>query len=108
MTEPNEGLRRHKLLPKPILDALPALYTLDGQGDAAVAQVKFFCPYNGWEWYATEYDPDDGTFFGLVKGDFTELGYFSFAEIANTVLGTGTPAIERDCHWAPRPLADCR
>ena len=54
---------------------LPKLYSQEEKGDEAVAYVKFFTPWSNWTWYATEFDGED-TFFGLVIGLETELGYF--------------------------------
>jgi hypothetical protein len=28
--------------------------------------AKFFHPFSSWTWYATEYDPEDKIFYGLV------------------------------------------
>lgn len=91
-----------KLLTKDIIKKLPPLYSQDGNPDAKV-QVKFFCPWSSWTWYATEYDGKD-TFFGLVKGHENELGYFSLAELQG-VRGPGGLKIERDRWFKPLPLA---
>ena len=96
-----------KLLTKKIEAALPPLYSQDGKGDEAIAHVKFFCPWNNWTWYATEYDPKTRTFFGLVIGFETELGYFSFDELQEIVGPVGL-RIERDLYWDPSTLAECR
>jgi hypothetical protein len=95
-----------KLLPKSVAAKLPALYSQDGKGEQAVAKVKFFDAYGSWSWYASEYDPEKGLFFGLVVGHEKELGYFSLAEL-ESVKFAGMPRIERDLHWIPRPLAEC-
>jgi hypothetical protein len=102
-----DARRGHKLVTKTLAAALPALYATDGQGDSAVAHVKFFSPFNGWEWYATEYDPTTGTFFGLVKGFDAELGYFTLAELASAAVN-GVPAVERDLYFDPTPLGRVR
>ena len=75
-------------------------------GEAAVAKVKFFDAYGSWSWYASEYDPEQGLFFGLVCGHEKELGYVSLAEL-ESVRFAGRQRIERDPHWKPRPLAEC-
>lgn len=64
-----------KMLTKASERSLPPLYAQDGKGYDAVAYVKFFTPDSNWTWYATEYDPSTGTFFGLVCGMETELGF---------------------------------
>lgn len=96
-----------KLLTKTIEKSLPALYSQDGKGDEALARVKFFCPWGGWTWYVTEYNPTDRLFFGLVVGHETELGYFSLDEL-EAVRGPAGLRIERDIHWRPRPLKECK
>ena len=115
----NQKRRGHELLPQELRGKLPKLYSTDGQGDKAIAQVKFFGA-NGWTWYATEFDGKD-TFFGLVVGDLTELGYFSLAELETTRIPepkeplpensfsmAGYPAIERDFYFKQRSLWELR
>ena len=99
--EPLEGLRRHKLLPKEIRAALPPLDSTDGgRFDDRLLVAKFFCPYNGWRWYAVEFDGSD-IFFGYVEGFEKEWGYFSFRELSETAIKGGVPAIERDLFFQP-------
>jgi hypothetical protein len=73
----------------------------------AVVVCKFFCPWNGWTWYATEFSPEDRTFFGLVVGFETELGSFSLDEL-EAVRGPMGLRIERDLHWAEKPVSAVR
>ena len=87
-----------KLLTKADLRRLPKLYEQDEKGMEAIAFVKFFSPYIGWTWFASEFDGED-TFFGLVVGNFTELGYFSLSELKS--LGW---RIERDRFFTPTIL----
>ena len=94
-----------KLLTKQIQNQLPELYAQDGQGMNAIAYVKFFTPWSNWTWYATEYDPETGMFFGLVDGLERELGYFSLNELAS-VRGPFGLKIERDLHFQPTRLAN--
>ncbi len=68
--------------------------------------AKFFTPDSNWTWYATEFDGED-TFFGLVSGFEEELGYFSLSEL-QSVTGPLGLHIERDIHWTPKPLSECR
>jgi hypothetical protein len=97
-----------KLLTKANLKALPEIgstspTTNSGQSGEAVAQVKFFTPWSNWTWYATEYDPFDRIFFGLVDGLEKELGYFSLDEL-ESVSGPWGLKIERDRHFEPTAL----
>jgi hypothetical protein len=96
-----------KLLTKANEKALPPLYSQDGKGEEAIAVVKFFTPWSNWTWFATEYDPEERLFFGLVVGLETELGYFSLDEL-QSVKGPAGLGIERDRYWNPRTLAECR
>ena len=89
-----------KLLPKELEAKLPPLYANDGKGDEAIALVKFFTPDSSWTWYATEYDPKERVFFGLVDGLEKELGYFSLDEL-ESVKGPLGLRIERDIYFEP-------
>lgn len=91
-----------KLLTKQIQNKLQPLYETEKDGWNAVAQVKFFSIANDWRWFATEFDGVD-TFFGLVQGFHTELGYFSLSEL-QSVKWMGVPAVERDLSFQPQPL----
>jgi hypothetical protein len=109
MREPNEGLRRHKLLTAEIENTIPALYTHENSKpeDVTIA-VKFFSPYSGWTWYATEgerREDGDFLFFGYVEGFEGELGYFTLNELA-TAKFRGVPAVERDCYYSGQTLAE--
>jgi hypothetical protein len=92
-----------KLMTKQIEAQLPKLYENDGQGYDAKAIVKFFTPDSNWTWYATEYDPEERMFFGLVDGFEKELGYFSLDELEQLRGPFGLP-VERDTWWKPTPL----
>lgn len=107
----NDRIRGMKLLPKEIRKILPPLYSQDGKGAAAVVYARFYTPDNAWCWWATEGEPilDEGGsevdfhFFGLVQGQFEELGYFSLKELEKARGPLGLP-IERDLHFTPTPL----
>ena len=108
MTEPNQGMRRHKLMTAEIRKRIPGLYTQEGETDPIV-QVKFFCPYSNWTWYATEFCPHDERFFGWVEGMENEWGYFMLQELAEATQYKNfrVPAIERDMHFTPCRLSEC-
>ena len=92
------------LLTKALRATLPKLYATEDQGTKALAQVKFFTPWSHWTWYATEFNGED-LFFGLVVGDYIELGYFSLSEL-QSVRGPYGLRIERDRHFQPIRLKD--
>ena len=101
--------RGHKFITAEILKALPKLYSQENVSDPMVV-AKWFSPYSNWRWYAIEFDGED-TFFGLVQGFETELGYFSKKELEETNFGHGrfeVPAVERDLSWTPKKLSEVR
>lgn len=93
-----------QLLTKALRESLPGLYSQEEMGLAALARVKFFMPDFHWTWFASEFDGQD-TFFGLVKGDCTELGYFSLSELQAMRGCLGMP-MERDLYFRPTPLQE--
>ncbi len=90
-----------KLLTKEIENQMPKLYSQEKDSDPMV-YVKFFCPWNEWKWFATEYE--DGEFFGFVVGDEPELGYFTLEEM-ESVTGPAGLKIERDIAFTPCRLS---
>lgn len=95
-----------ELLPREIAEKMPKLYEQESKGDEAIVYVKFFDPCSQWTWYATEFDGED-TFFGLVRGNETELGYFSLKELQG-YKGPMKVGIERDLWFRPRSLGELR
>jgi len=100
-----DGRRRHKFLTKAIENKLPPLYSTENDPDPMV-YVKWFHPYSTQEWYATEYDPKQGLFFGWVNSEFPELGYMSRQEMAEVEV-RGIP-LERDLYFEPKPLSEVK
>ena len=104
--ETQRAKRRHLLLTQEIRDTLSPLYDSEKHPEKeSVAMVKFFSPYSQWTWYAVEFDGED-TFWGLVDGFEMEYGYFSYSELEAVTVFGGVPAVERDCHWSPRPVKE--
>ena len=94
-----------KLMTKEILDKIPALYADENipLGEK-ICYVRFFHPFSSWKWFATEFDPATGIFFGWVDGSFPEWGNFSLEEMQGVkVRGLG---IERDMHFTPKPMKE--
>ena len=96
----------HEYLPPEVLARLPRLRATEGQADP-VAQVKYFTPDSSWTWYALEFDPDEGLFFGQVQGFVEEFGPFTLAELRATRGPLGLP-IERDLDFTPAPISRLR
>jgi hypothetical protein len=85
------------------LRGAPPIYSQDGEGKKATAYVRIFDPCGSWSWYITEFSPETGEAFGLVKGFETELGYFSLEELSE-VRGKMGIGLEIDVHFLPIPL----
>ena len=96
-----------KLLTKELEQRFSKIGSQDALDENAIVVAKFFTPSSNWTWYATEYDPESGNFFGLVDGFEVELGYFALAELESVVgpLGLG---IERDLYWTEMTIAEVR
>ena len=96
----------YDLIPEALAKSIPRLYATEKVSDPLV-HVKFFTPDSSWTWFVQEYDPDERLCFGLVIGHETEMGYFSLAELEAARGPMGLP-IERDLHFKPKPLSQCR
>jgi hypothetical protein len=91
------------LMTQAIKNKIPALYSGESipLGDK-ICHVRFFHPMCSWTWFATEFDPETGIFFGWVDGAFPEWGNFSLEEMKEVkVRGLG---IERDMYFSPKPM----
>ena len=86
-----------KLLTKEILNRFKKIGSQQNSDDPEIV-VKFFDPTSSWKWYATEYDPKNKIFFGLVHGHEKEWGSFSLEEL-ESVKGLFGLGIERDLHF---------
>lgn len=107
------------LLTKEIKDKLPALYSNETKTAAETMVVlKFFTPDANWTWYVSEGSPVDADgyfdtdkpkvdwlFFGLVDGQYPELGYFSLSELMSIRGSLGLP-VERDRYFDPISLEE--
>lgn len=98
-----------KLLTKELEKKLPRLYSTENTPlEEKTVIVKFFTPFSNWAWYATEYDPETHTFFGLIDGFEKEWGYFSLDEFEAINGQTPLPRIERDLYFKPTKVKDLR
>jgi hypothetical protein len=102
-----DRIRGHEFMPAAVLAALPPLYSQDGKGYDAVAQVRYFAG-GAAVWYLTEIDAATGEAFGWADmfGDSGELGYCSLEELGTTRGLRGMP-VELDCWFKPKPLRAC-
>ena len=72
--------------------------------------AKFFHPWFGGTWFATEYDPKTRCFFGFVTGvgrpEDDEWGYFSLDELEDLKIH-GCPT-ERDLYFGNPHISDVK
>ncbi len=94
-----------KLLTEEIKKILPPLGATAEQADP-IAYVKFFNPTGIGTWWASEFDPESGIFFGKADLGFPELGTFSLQEL-ESYKGPFGLGIERDIFFNPKPLSKC-
>lgn len=82
---------------------LPPLYATEEQPVLEkIAYACYFLPDSHWYWYPVEFDGTD-LFFGLVAGDYVELGYFALSEL-KSVRGAWKLPVERNLYWKPTRL----
>lgn len=103
---PGEEAGMQELIPKE-LAAVPPLYATEDEAEP-IARVKLFSCFNGWTWLVTEYDPESGEAYGLVKGFEEEWGYFSIREMEEVNRSKGFNVIERDFCFEPKPVSEAR
>lgn len=96
-----------KLMTKALEARFAKLGRQEAKGEEAIVVAKFFTPDSNWTYYATEYDPAERMFFGLVSGFEAELSYFSRDEIEKTVGPMGLH-IERDLYFRECTIAQVR
>ena len=96
----------YEFFPDALAAHMPKFYNREAPGEfrQAIAYTKFFTPDSNWTWYASEYDPTEEMFFGLVEGLETELGYFSLDELRKARGPLGLK-IERDMYFKETPLS---
>ena len=95
-----------ELITKELEARFPPLYAMEDKEPKEVKIIaKFFDLCSSWTWYATEYDPVERIFFGLVRGHEVEMGYFSLDEL-EAVKGRLGLGIERDLYFGDHTLAE--
>jgi hypothetical protein len=101
---------KNQMFPQEILDAMPALYSLDGKDSKDVkVHIKIFNPSGGGTWYLTEFDPESRIFFGLCNlGYGAELGNVSMDEILSVKCPPFGLGLERDLHCGEMTLQDAK
>ena len=89
-----------KLLTKAIINKMPKLYATENDHPKDVKiQVKFFGG-GSHSWYATEYDPKKGLFFGYSEANGEgKLGYFYLEELLKLKFPPFGLGIERDKYF---------
>jgi len=85
------------------LAKIPAFYS--GK-NTSIEEKKIYMHFfmGGCDWYATEYNPEEGNFFGfaILNGmyDMAEWGYFNYRELCE--LKMSFLEVDRDKFWKVR------
>jgi len=98
-----------KLLTKEIERQLPALYdTEHKKAEDVKIIVKFFIPFSQARWYATEFDPTEGRFFGYVEiqPGGGELGYFMLSDLESVSKIPDQFPVARDIYFGKHYLSE--
>ncbi len=95
-----------ELLTEELRKTLPPVYSQEAEADPMV-YAKFFMPDSTWTWYVTEGEAEgeDFRFFGYVRGQAEEWGYFLLSELEGARGPSGLP-VERDLHFQPGRFTD--
>lgn len=91
-----------KLLTKELENQFRKTGSQEDKGQDALVIAEFFTVWSNWTWYATEWDPKEGLFFGLVDGFEKEWGYFSLEEL-EALRGPGGLRVERNLYFKQVP-----
>lgn len=94
------------LLTDELRTRLPPLYSQEAADDPIV-YAKFFLPGTRWTWYLIEGEPqgNDFLFFGFVRGQEDEFGYFLLSEL-ESLRNRFVFAVERDESFREGKLTD--
>ena len=101
-------MARQMLLTQANRRALPALYSQDGLGTDAIAQVRYF--WGGRSaFYATEFDGEN-EFFGYMINEYGEgsWGYQALSELEANASHRRFGGGERDYHFTPCRVSEVR
>jgi hypothetical protein len=93
-------------------------HNISASTEDIIVVAKYFLPGTAATWFATEYDPETGIFFGFVTGlAFDEWGSFSFQEFEEPIpvpfdiikgneriKGKYPMKVERDLYFSPEPF----
>jgi len=94
------------LLAPEIVRMLPPLRSQQKKGLEAIAQVRFSASWLPWRWYASEFNPVLGVFYGVVVIFEREYDYFTL-DALETIRSRRGHRVELDLDWPPTPLKDC-
>lgn len=94
------------LLPTAVARRIPAHHAQADEADPT-AYARFHTIDRRFTWYATEYNAESRTFFGLVVGPVIEMTWFSFPELHGAVGRSEQRRVVRDATFRPQALSRC-
>ena len=101
-----KGGENMKLMTKELEQRFAQVGSQENVNDPIII-AKVFNPAGAGTWYATEFDPDERTFFGYVSiiSDWNdEWGYFSLDEL-ESFQGQFKIGVERDLYFGEKPAS---
>lgn len=102
--------KAYDLMPAAIAAKLPTEHQALNQGLDAIVQVKYSLPGTGMTWYVVGYDPDDDILYNFQCGAAhldDGMGTVFLSELEQVAAG-GVFYVERDLHFTPATLRECR
>ena len=97
---------RDFLMPVELEEQFVALRAMNQASDNPLIIAKYFNPVWAQTWYMTEYNPEDGIFFGFVTGmPFPEWGTVALRDFIELSLPLWMK-IERDLYFTSMPFSE--
>ena len=94
------------MLTKELRKRVPPLGATENDSDP-IAVCRLYTPGSHWSWYVTEYDHETREAFGLVHGEYEELGLFNLDEL-ESLRGPAGQMIQLDPNWKPRRISEVK
>ena len=104
-TDPRFGQQHIRYwLPEPLKELLIEEFRKSEDEKTEIAVVKYFNPSGAGTWYFSEYDDEEGLFYGLCEIHEAEHGYVDLKELRDLRCPPFGLPIERDYWFTPQPL----
>ena len=77
--------------------------------ESELTDLKIVAKYflGNWTWYMMTIDKDEDYCWGIVDGDYVEMGSFSLKELEQLKIGPFQLGVERDLYYKNENAKDC-